>query len=68
MIFTTRVCIGPAKMEYLDDVWCYHRAEDALAAAEAWNGEGDPPDGWHRHPMSGRRRPNGDPAREYVAP
>lgn len=24
------------------------------------------PHGWMRHPSSGRRRPNGDPALEYV--
>jgi hypothetical protein len=47
------------------DRWCfasYALARDALAA---WNGEGDP-QGWHRHPDSGRRRPDGDARREYI--
>lgn len=26
------------------------------------------PEGWMREPASGRRRPEGDPAREYVLP
>ena len=34
-------------------------------ALAAWNGSGEP-DGWFRNPTDGRRRPDGDPAREYV--
>ena len=26
------------------------------------------PSGWHRHPATGRRRPDGDPTKEYVRP
>jgi len=26
------------------------------------------PQGWFRHPNSGRRRPGGDPSQEYVNP
>lgn len=48
----------------VDDRWCYHDYESALAALERWDGEGEP-EGWHRHPSSGRRR-NGD-GEEYVA-
>lgn len=33
---------------------------------ETWNGKGDPMDGWVRHLGSGRRRPGGDPDREFV--
>lgn len=43
---------------------------DAGAAAVAlglWDGRGDP-EGWVRHKPSNRRRPDGDPAREHVAP
>ncbi len=32
-----------------------------------WEGEGEPT-GWFRHPRTGRRRPDGDPEREYVMP
>lgn len=34
---------------------------------ERWDGTGEP-DGWMRHPVSGRRRPGGDPGKEYVNP
>jgi hypothetical protein len=50
-----------------DDCWDYPDAVAALAAMHAWDGQGEP-EGWHRHPTSGRRRPEGDPAREYVLP
>lgn len=38
-----------------DDRWCYSLMVDARAALAAWDGEGEP-EGWHRHPGSGRRR------------
>ena len=34
--------------------WDYEQLIPALAALEAWNGEGEPT-GWIRHPTSGRR-------------
>lgn len=38
-----------------------------IAAAKAWDGTGDPPDGWIKQQLStGRRRTNGDPAKEFV--
>jgi hypothetical protein len=57
--------------------WCYSGASDdlakatALLAARAW--DGDPatePEGWVKQawPVTGRRRPDGDAVREYVAP
>lgn len=36
------------------DRWCYHTLQDALAAFQDWDGEGEP-QGWHRHPDTGRR-------------
>jgi hypothetical protein len=54
---------------FYSDRWCYHLPSAAFAAAEAWDPETqDEPEGWHRHPQSGRRRTNGDPREEYVAP
>lgn len=47
----------------IDDRWCYHNYSSAHAALEAWDGTGEP-QGWHRHPGSGRRRKDGV---EYVA-
>lgn len=48
------------------DRWCYESMTDAIAALEEWDGTTAEPEGWHRHPDSGRRRPNGDAAKEYV--
>lgn len=51
------------------DRWCYRDRATALAALDAWDGRpGSEPDGWHRQPGTGRRRPNGDAAREYIEP
>lgn len=51
-----------------EDRWCYHDFNVALAAAHAWACDGlrGEPEGWHRHPTTGRRRTDGDPATEYV--
>jgi hypothetical protein len=48
--------------------WNYEAiAQDAgWRAALGWDGEGEP-EGWHRGP-GGRRRPGGDPAKEFVRP
>lgn len=51
------------------DRWCYSSIWDAMEALAAWNGEeGTEPQGWHRHPYTGRRRENGDPSKEVIAP
>lgn len=67
MIYTWRLTVGPADAYGYDDGWCYPTEEDAIVALVLWDGMGEPT-GWHRHPRSGRRRPEGDPAREYVNP
>lgn len=67
MLFTARIGVGLPTSRTLDDAWCYEEPSAALAAMHAWDGEGEP-DGWHRHPSSGRRRPGGDPNKEYIAP
>lgn len=52
-----------------EENYCY---ADRTAAGEGLIGwailefQGEP-DGWHRHPKSGRRRPGGDPAKEHIA-
>lgn len=50
-----------------DDTWIYdvEQADAGWRAAIGWDGEGEP-EGWYRHPQSGRRRPDGDPAKEFV--
>jgi hypothetical protein len=47
------------------DVWQYQERDAALAALAAWDGQGEP-EGWYRHPATGRRRPGGDSSKEYV--
>ncbi len=51
---------------YYDQMYCYHDTAKAVVQALAWDGSGDP-EGWYRHINTGRRRPDGDPAKEYVA-
>jgi hypothetical protein len=51
---------------YTDD-WSYQDHRAAVVALNEWDGEGDPV-GWYSHHRTGRRRPDGDPEREYVAP
>lgn len=48
-----------------EDRYCFQTRELAEEALKLWDGRGDPIN-WHRHPRTGRRRVNGDPATEYV--
>jgi hypothetical protein len=66
-IFGARLCVGsPDDLLFLDDVWCYDGFGSAYEAVCAWRGLGEP-QGWHRHPRTGRRRPEGDRQKEYVS-
>lgn len=69
-IWTYSLCIGDVKNEgYFTDLWCYETLPLAMAAMLAWNPldiSTPEPEGWHRHPPTGRRRPDGDASREYV--
>lgn len=62
-----RLGIGLLGAPDMDDVWCYQapQTDEAWRAALGWDGEGEP-EGWYRHPQTGRRRPGGDPAQEHV--
>lgn len=63
-----RIILSPdARSPYVEDCWCYETQVLALVAFEMWDGNGEP-DGWIRHPFTGRRRPNGDKSKEYVMP
>ena len=73
LMFTSAiVTVRAGDTHSTEDRWCYHTEGSALAALDAWDGTGEP-DGWHRHPGSGRRRgddaPPGLPTgtREWVA-
>lgn len=71
LMFTSAILVSPhlGSLGYADR-WCYHTVGAALDAARAWTGDypGSEPTGWHRHPATGRRRPDGDVSREYVSP
>lgn len=51
----------------LDDVWDYRAADNDAAwrAVLGWDGAGEP-EGWYRHPGTGRRRPDGTAASERI--
>jgi hypothetical protein len=54
----------------IDGRWCYETMDQAVLALAAWlasGGEGEP-QGWHRDPMSGRRRWGGEARLEYYEP
>jgi hypothetical protein len=67
-IYTCAIITGRLFEDGYNNRWCYHNKGMALRGLDAWhkkNFQGEP-EGWHRHPMSGRRRENGDPAKEYI--
>ena len=70
MIYTTRLCIGPADSLGYDDAWCFKSMPDCLLACAEWDGQGDDPPGrWIRHINSGRRRSytqDGQLEREWI--
>lgn len=62
-----RLCIGVYGAGWYEDVWDYETLSGAIIAMEAWDGTpGTSPEGWYRHLKTGRRRPGGDPAKEYI--
>jgi hypothetical protein len=50
------------------DRWCFSSFGKAAVALAVWTAKGfeGEPQGWHRHPDSGRRRPDGDASQEYI--
>lgn len=70
MAYTYRLCIGASDDHCgYDDGWCYPRDGLAVAfeALAKWDGKGDPFEGWVKQIATGRRRPDGTAASEYVA-
>lgn len=65
MAFNYRVTVGNTwSPETYEDGFCYEDASLAIQAAMEWTGEGDPLEGWVKHPYTRRYRPGGDPAKE----
>ncbi len=64
-----RVLVGTQIDMFYQDVWWYSSVEAAVIAAREWNPlQQKEPQGWLRHPTTGRRRPDGDAAKENIAP
>lgn len=61
-----RVTVGPSQWPLFDASYDFEADEPAWKAILDWDGNGDP-EGWFRNAETGRRRPNGDPALEYVS-
>lgn len=68
LLYTAAVIVTRAGSMTYEDRWCYTDVPAALRAAQAWRGDwpATEPDGWHRHPSTGRRRHHGDPASEHI--
>jgi hypothetical protein len=67
MMFTTAILYGWRSYGHVDR-WCYETLADARRALMEWSGEpGTEPEGWHRHPGSGRRRDHAT-GKEWVQP
>lgn len=61
--------IGDPAKDYMDDQWEYPDIESAVIAALFWEpAKSSEPEGWTRHPATGRRRPDGDKSREFKRP
>lgn len=68
-LHTNRICIAYKGTEprCWDDIWCYEKDIDVIAVIREWKyPEVAEPEGWHRNPTTGRRRPNGDASEEYI--
>ena len=62
----TRITLADGEdSEVFTSMYCYHDLKKSVEQALLWDGNGDP-EGWYRHINTGRRRPGGDPAKEYV--
>lgn len=48
------------------EIFDFQDADRGVVELFLWSGEGEP-EGWYRHRPSNRRRPGGDPSKEYVA-
>ena len=70
LLFHWTMIIGTiGDQDGFDDRYCYADKTAAVAGLSEWarrSFEGEPI-GWHRHPSTGRRRPEGNAAQEYIA-
>jgi hypothetical protein len=69
--YVVALTLGQGRIVYGSDSWIkefwqYETLITAVGAHEQWHPSGVEPVGWCRHHPSKRRRPDGDPAKEYV--
>lgn len=66
MLFTVRLTVSLPELYGVcyEDGWCFTDPAAAVLAFETWDGEGDGPPGWNKHPFTGRWRKDGTPASE----
>jgi hypothetical protein len=55
LLFHWTMHIGISNYGY-EERYCYQTEKQAIDSMMAWDGTGDPPGDWHKHPDSGRRR------------
>lgn len=55
LLFHYTMHVGIDEWGY-EERYCYACILDALSDLGAWDGRGDPPGRWHKHPDTGRRR------------
>jgi len=72
-IAVTPMTFGKGRIIYAEDDsfvvngWCYEMYIEAIIAMHHWDlCGGVEPVGWIRNPFDGRRRPGGDPEKEFV--
>jgi len=51
----------------IDDSWSYENLEAAISGLLTWGDDKPEPEGWTRNLKTGRRRPDGDPTKEYIS-
>lgn len=69
LLFTAAIIAGRVGDDGYDNRWCYESTAAASLALLEWATNDDAePDGWHRDPVTGRRRPEGDKSKEYTNP
>jgi hypothetical protein len=55
LLFHWTMHVGVSDTGY-EQRYCYATREDCVEDVMTWDGEGDPPGRWHKHPDTGRRR------------
>jgi hypothetical protein len=65
-MFTYAIISGIDRYGY-SGRWCYEDYATAIKSLNNWHADEKEPYGWHRHPDSGRRRPNGDATKQFIS-